>query len=124
MTDKTRQILTQAGVDIDAAKERMMGNEKLLLRMLFKINSEKNYADLTAAFEKKSIEEAVQVTHALKGLFGGLSVMPLYDLFTRQTALLRAGDFSAAESLLSDARSGLDALKEALVLAKQAEENE
>lgn len=121
MTDKTRIILTQAGVDLESGKERLMGNEKLLLRMLFKIDHEKNCADLMNAFASKDVDSAIYAAHSLKGLFGGLSVMPLYDLFTQQTALLRAGDFAAAQALLPRAVKEMEALQKALAQARQAE---
>ncbi len=121
MTDQTRKILAEAGVDLDSALERMMGNENLLLRMLFKIDQEKDYAELLDAFGEKDTDRAIRVSHGLKGVFGNLSVMPLYELFARQTALLRAGDLPAAEAMLPAAKRELDALQAALTRAKQAE---
>ncbi len=57
----------------------------------------------------------------MKGLFGNLSVMPLYELFSRQTSLLRSGAFQTAEAMLPEIKRAMDTLEEALALAKQAE---
>lgn len=109
-----KQRLTAAGIDVDDALARFMGNEALLERMLTKFAGDANYARLQAAVEQQDAQAALQASHTLKGLAGNLSLSALTPLFTRQVELLRAGDAHGAFALLPEIdrayRQALDAI--------------
>ena len=95
-----RERLLAAGIDLDSALERMMGNEALLERFLNRFLEDPNYGLLTAAVEAGDAEGALTASHTLKGVCGNLSMQRLFDLLTRQVAALRAGDFAAAREMM------------------------
>ena len=97
-----KERLVAAGIDVDNALERFMGNDALLDRFLKKFLSDGNYAALSAAVAAADPAGALTASHTLKGMCGNLSMTVLYDLFTRQVALLRASDTAGAAALMPE----------------------
>ena len=93
--------LGAAGVNVDEALARLMGNETLFLRLLQKFLADKNYAKLVNALETGDAEAALAASHTLKGVCGNLSMTALFDLLTRQVAALRAGQWQEAVDMLA-----------------------
>lgn len=87
MDDKMIQELKDAGVDVDSASERFMGNMALLERFLKKFPEDKNFGELIEAFN---------AAHTLKGVCGNLSLVALFDIASVMTEFLRAGDMDLA----------------------------
>lgn len=102
MEDQCRQQLMQAGIDVPSALERMMGNEALLTRFLKQFLDDANYPALQAAVARGDRAQALMAAHTLKGLCGNLSMVELYQLFTRQVALLRGEDWQGACGLMPE----------------------
>ena len=100
MTSQRRKQLEEAGIDVAAALERMMGSEELLERLLRKFLENQQYPALCAALKGGDTEQAVIAAHTLKGVCGNLSMVSLDGLFARQVDALRAGDLSLAQHLM------------------------
>lgn len=92
--------LTAAGIDVNNALERFMGNEMLLDRFLKKFAADENYQKLCDAVEAGKKEEALTASHTLKGVTGNLSMTNLFDLLTRQVQAFRDDDWQAAADLM------------------------
>ena len=98
--------LTQGGINVEEALERVMGNEDLLDRLLGMFLADTQYDNLQAAVEAHDEEKATAAVHSLKGTCGNLSMTTLFELATQQLALLREGNWNDAVALmpqLSDA---------------------
>ena len=54
MDAQKRETLCAAGIDVDAALERLIGSDALLERFLKKFAADANYARLQAAFEQST----------------------------------------------------------------------
>ena len=102
MDMEKRAWLIAAGIDLDSALERMMGNEALLERFLKRFLDDANYGRLTAAIDAGDPDGALTASHTLKGVCGNLSMQQLFDLLTRQVAALRADDFAAARGMMPE----------------------
>lgn len=100
MDDQCRQGLVQAGIDVPDALERLMGNEALLTRFLKQFLQDANYPALREAVEQGNQKQALTASHTLKGLCGNLSMVELYQLFTRQVELLRGENWQGACDLM------------------------
>lgn len=72
------------------------------------------YSSLTEAFAQADTERALAASHTLKGMCGNLSFTELSDLFTRQVALLRAGQFDQAASLLPQIEKSMQTVTKAI----------
>ena len=101
MNPERRQALSEAGIAVEAALERMMGSEALLERLLGKFPEDASYAALGAALDRGDMDQAVAAAHTLKGICGNLSLTALFSLFTRQVAALRRGDLEEAQTLMA-----------------------
>ena len=100
MDQMQKEAFAAAGVDIDSALERCLGNEVLLCRFYAKFLEDPNYAKLQTALAAPDPAGAVQAAHTLKGVCGNLSMTALFPLFARQVESLRAGDWDTADQLM------------------------
>ena len=92
MEDSRKETLLRAGVNLDEALERFMGNEELLLRFLKKFTNDPSYQSLSKAMNEENYKEAVEAAHALKGVCGNLSISRLFELVCKEVELLRGGN--------------------------------
>ena len=97
-----KERLMAAGIDVDGALERFMGNDALLERFLGKFPADKNYAALSAAVAERDLEEALTASHTLKGVCGNLSMPELFRLLSCQVEALRADDWTRAAGLMPE----------------------
>ena len=97
-----KERLMAAGIDVDGALERFMGNDALLERFLNKFLADRNYAALSAAVEAGDAAEALTASHTLKGVCGNLSMPELFRLLTCQVEALRADDWTRAAGLMPE----------------------
>ncbi len=102
MDEAKKNSLKKAGIQVEDALGRFMGNEKLLERFLLKFLDDRNYEQLKAAIEEKDRETELRCSHTLKGVCGNLSMTGLYDLFTRQVELMRADQWEEAEAMMPE----------------------
>lgn len=100
MTQERKQALLEAGIAVEDALERCMGNEMLLERLLDKFTEDKTYAELLQAMTEKKQDQAVHAAHTLKGVCGNLSMERLYHLLEKQVEVLRQNDWDSAEDLM------------------------
>lgn len=91
MEDSRKEALIRAGVNLDEALERFMGNEELLVRFLKKFTNDTSYQSLVKAMSEKNGKDAFEAAHALKGVCGNLSIARLFELVSKLTEFLRGG---------------------------------
>ena len=101
--DEMRKVKPEAaGIRVEDALGRFMGNEMLLERFLKKFLDDVNFSLLKEAVGRQDHEEELKVSHTLKGVCGNLSISGLYDLVTRQVALMREDRWEEAEALMPE----------------------
>mgnify|MGYP000282993948 CR=1 FL=1 len=99
MNAETKKRLTEGGIDVDGALERMLGSETLLLSLLKKFAKDKNYERWLISMDAGDLQEATEAAHALKGISGNLSITELYRLFSKQVEELRAERWEEAQAM-------------------------
>lgn len=109
-----KEELTAAGVDVEDALGRFMGNEALLNRFLKKFLDDVNYGKLTEAIAAGDTEGAITASHTLKGVSGNLSLTKLHELLTLQVAALRSGDWDKASAMMSEIGEAYEAVTAAI----------
>lgn len=92
--------LARGGIQAADALERFMGSDALLERFLKRFLEDATYSSLRQAVEAGDWQQALTASHTLKGMCGNLSMTELYDLFTRQVALLREDKPADAAALM------------------------
>ena len=79
MTEEIIKRMEEQGIDVKGALGRMMGNEKLFVRIMKKFPNDASFGNLKAALEQKDYESAFEQAHALKGVSGNLGLRPLME---------------------------------------------
>lgn len=85
----TIETLKQYGINAEEGLQRCMNNEELYLRLVNKFLEDNSFNELKLAIERGDLDKAFQVSHALKGVLGNLSLTPLYAIIYEVTELLR-----------------------------------
>ena len=81
--------LRKCGVNPDEGIARCLQNETFYLTLVGKALDDDGIERLKTAVEQGNLGEAFEIAHALKGVFGNLSLTPLYDGIVEITELLR-----------------------------------
>lgn len=97
MDEILKQKLKDAGVDLDGALHRFMGNEALYLKFLVKFKDDKNYGSLATSLEEENFEEAFKASHTLKGVSANLGLNSLSEITSTLTELLRGKEASEVD---------------------------
>lgn len=92
--------LNEIGINTESAMNRFMGNEALYGKMLTKFLDEPSFSKLCEAVCCKDGSAALAASHTLKGLCGNLSMDVLYNMFSEQVALMRAGEWEKAYGMM------------------------
>lgn len=92
--------LLEAGVNVDNALERFMGNEKMLEKYLGRFSNEKSYADLDAAVKADDKEAAAAAVHTLKSVCGTIGCLGLQEQVMEQEKAIRGGDWEKAKEMM------------------------
>lgn len=102
MDTSKKQILISAGVDLDGAMERFMNNEKLYHNFLNKFITNPNFTELETLIGQKDWEQALTISHNLKGVSGSLGFTKLYEQLVTQVNLLRQQKNEEAAAMMDD----------------------
>lgn len=101
--DETRKNqLQEAGINVEDALGRFMGNGSLLEKFLIKFLDDQSYGQLKEAIAAGDRDTQLRAAHTLKGVCGNLSMVGLYELFTRQVELMRADRWEEAEAMMPE----------------------
>jgi len=92
--------LIELGIDVDDAMNRFMGNDKLLTKFLGKFKDSPTFEELKASIAAGDNEASLRNSHSLKGVCGNLSLTGLYQLFSQQVELYRAGKPEEANAMM------------------------
>lgn len=101
--DATRkEWLQAAGINVDGALDRFMGNESMLERFLGRFLEEKSYASLAAAVAADDAAGAAAAVHTLKSVCGSLGCERMQQLALAQEAKMRADDWAGAKAMMPE----------------------
>ena len=109
----TIDALRAFGADVDDGLKRCMNMEAFYLKLVNSLKGDTKPEELKAAVEAKDLDKAFELAHALKGVYGNLSLTPLTKPVTEITELLRARtdtDYSALMDEIMAQKAKLDAL--------------
>ncbi len=94
------ETLIKTGINIDALRNRLMGNDSLVRVFIKKFIEDNTFNELKMAFVEKDMKQAEMKSHTLKGMCGNLSLDGLFNMFSEQTNLIRSKEYSKAESMM------------------------
>jgi len=111
LTDRLRS----SGADVDAALERVVGDEELYKTCLHLFMDDPDFPALEAALKCRDYSTAFKAAHTLKGVAGNLGLTDIYSAAHSLVELLRSdvpegADLSGPYQELLSARSAVEAL--------------
>lgn len=96
---KTLEELKMAGIDVDDAMERFMGNEELFRFYLKTLPEESSYTEMIEALKKEDVGQAFENAHRLKGVLGNLSITGAYNSICQIVETLRVEKLPSKEQI-------------------------
>ncbi len=109
----TLESLRAYGADVDDGLRRCMNMESFYLKLFDSLKGDTRPDDLKSALEAGDLDRAFEAAHALKGMYGNLSLTPLYKPVQEMTELLRGRTKADYTPLLNEflaRKAELDAL--------------
>ena len=109
----TVEALREWGANVDEGLARCMNNEDFYLKLVGMVLADTQLGNLAEALSANDLDCAFGVAHALKGMYGNLSLTPIYDPLNEMTELLRARTQTDYSALIAEAlkqRAALEAL--------------
>ena len=92
MTQEEKDMIINAGYDLNGALARFVNNEMLFLTFLKKFPQDEHYAEIYPNIEKKDYDEAYKAAHAIKGIAGNLGLTPVFDTVNELLAAIKNKD--------------------------------
>ncbi len=85
----TIEILKEFGADTEEGLARCMNNEEFYLKMVNMGIADERFETMKEVLEAKNLDEAFEMAHAMKGVFGNLALTPIYQPISDMTEFLR-----------------------------------
>lgn len=92
--------LKELGVDVDKALKSLAGKAALYEKLVKKFPGTAKEYYVSPDFGDSETDDAIEKTHALKGVAGNLSITPLYNGYSDIVQLLREGKPEQAREAL------------------------
>lgn len=102
MKEEYKNKLIEAGVGVDVALARFMGNEELFFKFLNRFPEDACYQRIIANIQCNNTEEAFKAAHTLKGVAGNLSLDRIYQVTVPMVEALRADNLEEAKKYVKD----------------------
>lgn len=100
MDSQKKENLVNGGINVDAALDRFMGNEAMLLKYLNRFLTEKSYAALLQAITAENQKDAQAAVHTLKSVCGTIGCEEMQNMIVAQEAAMRSGNWAEAVSMM------------------------
>ncbi len=111
----TIEGLREFGADADTALKRCLGNEAFYLKQINKVLEDDSFDMLKSSVESNDLDAAFEMAHALKGVWGNLGLIPLFEPVAEMTEHLRNKadkDYSDYVDLIDNRINTLRKMKE------------
>ncbi len=97
MDEKYKQELEKNGVDVKGSIDRFLGEEEIYDKFLKKTISSSDFDKLSDCLEQEDYKEAFRCAHTLKGVAGNLGLIPIEEIASAITELLRGKEDSEVD---------------------------
>lgn len=112
--NEKKEILVNAGIDVDTVIGRFMGNEQLAIKFLKKFAQDQTFEDLGTYISAADCNGAFNMVHTLKGVAGNLGMTELYEQAVELTERLRGGNMDGSDRYYEEMSAAYHRIIEAL----------
>ena len=81
--------LEAIGANTKEGLARCLNNEAFYLKLVNKVIDDNKYPLLEEAIKNDDLDKAFEIVHSMKGVYGNLSLTPIYEKASEITELLR-----------------------------------
>ena len=81
--------LREYGANVDEGISRCLDDAEFYIELVKSVIPDNRFEELKAAVAEKNFDKAFEVAHALKGMYGNISITPIYEPVCEMTELLR-----------------------------------
>ena len=85
----TIDSLRSFGADTDTGLSRCLGNADFYISLVEMAVNDPSFSQLAAAIAQNNLDNAFELAHALKGVYGNIALTPVYEPMCKLTELLR-----------------------------------
>ena len=85
----TIEKLKAYGANVDEGLQRCMNNKDFYLMLVNKSLNNNQIPELEIAIKNNDFQRGFEIAHSLKGVYGNLSITPLFNAIVEITELLR-----------------------------------
>ncbi len=93
--------LENRGCDIKGALRRMIDDEEFLIDCIETVLNDSGYDKLKELIEEKSVQEAFNCAHSLKGIVSNVGLTPMFKVLSDIVEILRAGGLNGVDRLFA-----------------------
>ena len=86
----TLEKLKEFGADTESGMNRCMNNEEFYIMLVNSVLPDNRLEQLERAVTDRDLDKAFEIAHALKGMYGNISLTPIYEPISQMTELLRS----------------------------------
>jgi lipopolysaccharide biosynthesis regulator YciM len=96
--------LREYGANVDEGISRCLDDEDFYLELVKSVVPDTRIDELETYIAEKNFDKAFEVAHALKGMYGNISITPVYEPICEITELLRDRKDADYSALIAKAR--------------------
>ena len=96
--------LRNYGADVDEGVKRCLDDPDFYLELVVSVIPDERIDELEQCLADKDFDKAFEVAHALKGMYGNMSLTPIYGPICEMTELLRERKDTDYSKYIAEAR--------------------
>ncbi len=97
--------LRDYGADVDEGVKRCLDDEEFYIDLVKSVIPDERLTELEQFIAARDFEKSFEVAHALKGMYGNISITPIYEPICEITELLREKKDVDYSDLLNKAKA-------------------
>lgn len=108
----TIENLKAFGANVTEGVSRCLNDESFYIDLVKSVIPDTRLDELEQYIAGKDLDKAFEVAHALKGMYGNISITPIYEPVCEMTELLRERKDTDYSALLAEAKAQKEKLVE------------
>lgn len=101
----TVENLRTYGADVDEGIKRCLDDAGFYIELVESVIPDTRLEELEKLINDNDLDKAFEVAHALKGMYGNISLKPIYDPVCEITEHLRMGEKIDYSELINEAKA-------------------
>lgn len=114
MENTTKNLLTEAGINVESAMNRFLDDEEMYFEFLNDFLEDKLINKLEQAVNSGQVKESFEIAHTLKGVCANLSIDSLSRIVNPMVEILRSNSLEGVKEAVSELFVAYDHVSEVI----------